>query len=109
MSKATVVALGLAFVGLVGIAAFSAGLTRAAVRVGHDDQVHYAGHLVAGRLLSLCPCATALAERQYARGMYHARTPRQKALLTTAQPESFRARLNEAPQLVTALVRRVAS
>ncbi len=106
MSKAAVVAVGL--ISLFGLAAFTPGVTRAALQVGHDDQFHFLGHLAAGRLLSLCPCAATLAERQYARGMYHARTPRQKALLTTARPETVGERLKEAPELVSALVRRVA-
>jgi hypothetical protein len=106
MSKASVAAVGL--VAVLGLAVFAPGITRAALQVGHDDQVHYLGHLAAGRLLSLCPGAAALAERQYARGMYHAHTPRQKALLTSGRPESFSERLKEAPELVSVLVRRMA-
>ena len=106
MSKATLVAVGL--VAVLGIAALGPDLTRVALQVGHDDQVHYVGHLLAGRVLSLCPCTATLAEHQYARGMYHARTPREKALLTTARPSTLRERLTETPEFVSALVRRVA-
>jgi hypothetical protein len=106
MSKATIVAVGL--VALLGVAALGPGLTRAALQVGHDDQVHYIGHLLAGRVLSLCPCTAAFAEHQYSRGMYHAHTPRQKALLTTARPTTLHERLKETPDLVGALVRRMA-
>src|SRR4051812_15947096 len=106
MSKVIVAALGL--IAVLGVAAFTTGLSRAALQIGHDDRVHYVGHLLAGRLLSLCPCGAPLAERQYARGMYHAHTPRQKALLTTARPATVRELLLEAPALFAALVRRVA-
>jgi len=78
-----------------------------ALQAAHADQVHYVGHLVAGRVLSLCPCTLQLAETQYAKGMYHARTTRQAALLTDARPTTLRARLIEAPQLVAAVLRRL--
>ncbi|HEY1295527.1 MAG TPA: hypothetical protein VGJ60_20810 [Chloroflexota bacterium] len=106
LSKVTVVAIGL--VAVLGLAALGPGLTRVALQVGHDDQVHYVGHLVAGRIFSLCPCTANIAEHQYFRGMYHARTPREKALLTTARPTTWRERFDEAPEFVSALVRRVA-
>jgi hypothetical protein len=106
MNKALVVAVGL--VAVLGFAALGPSLARVALQVGHDDQVHYVGHLVAGRVLSLCSCTATLAERQYARGVYHARTPRQLALLTTARPTTLDQRLKEAPEFVSALVRRVA-
>jgi hypothetical protein len=107
MSKVTVVvAVGL--IALLGMGAITPSLTRVALQVGHDDQVHFVGHLVAGRVLSLCPCTASLAENQYARGLYHARTPHQRALLTTARPTTLAQRLNETPGLVSALVRRVA-
>jgi hypothetical protein len=103
--RATVVSVGV--VAVVSLAAFTPGLTRAALQVGHDDQVHYVVHLVAGRVFSLCPCTAGLADNQYARGMYHAHTPRQQALLTTARPTSLRQQLKETPVLVSALVHRV--
>ena len=83
----------------VGFALAVPRLTATALSIAHDDQVHYGGHLLAGRILALCPCTAQLAETQYARGMYHARTPRQLALLTTDRPHSMRARLAEAPHL----------
>ena len=82
-------------------------LTGGVLSLAHNSQVHYAGHLLAGRIFSLCPCATALAEEQYARGLYHAETPRQAALLTSGRPTSMRARLGEAPQLAAGAVRHV--
>lgn len=79
-----------------------------ALQVAHDDQVHYVGHLFAGRVLSLSPYTVHLAEDQYSRGLYHARTPRQVALLTTARPTGVRARLAETPHLILAAIRRLA-
>jgi hypothetical protein len=106
MSKVTAGAVGL--IAALGVAALTTGISRAALQVRHDDQVHYFGHLLAGRVVSLWPGGAALAEQQYARGMYHAHTPRRKALLTTARPRTWRERLLEALELVTALARRVA-
>ncbi|MBV8720177.1 MAG: hypothetical protein JOZ65_34345 [Chloroflexi bacterium] len=76
-----------------------------ALSLAHDDQVHYGGHLVAGRILSMCPCTAQLAEAQYVRGTYHARTPTQLALLTSQRPRSMRARLAEAPVLASSALR----
>lgn len=82
-----------------GLALAAPRLAATAVSLAHNDQLHYGGHLVAGRILALSPYTSQLAETQYARGMYHARTPRQVALLTTDRPTSLRARLAEAPRL----------
>src|ERR1051325_4995155 len=68
-----------------------------ALSVAHDDQVHYGGHLLAGRIFSLCPCTAELAETQLIKAMYHARTPRQAALLTTQRPTSIGEHIAEAP------------
>jgi hypothetical protein len=73
--------------------------------LAHNNQVHYGVHLLAGRLFSLSPWTTGFADEQYARGLYHATTPRQTALLTFAQPTSMRARLAEAPELVAGAIR----
>jgi hypothetical protein len=105
MTRATIIALGL--VAVLGLAVSAPSLTRTALQVGHDDQLHYVVHLFAGRVLSLCPCTAQMANNQYTRGMYHARTPRQQALLTTARPTNLHERLREAPVLVSALVRHV--
>ncbi|MBV9577749.1 MAG: hypothetical protein JO057_04065 [Chloroflexi bacterium] len=50
-----------------------------------------------------------MADTQYARGMYHAHTPREKALLTTARPSTLRERFDEAPVVLSTVVRRLAS
>jgi hypothetical protein len=99
----------LALVALVvtGVVFATPRLTDAALSVAHDDQVHYGGHLLAGRLFSLCPCTTRLADEQYARGMYHARTPTQLALLTSLRPTSMRAQLSEAPRLAAGALRHI--
>jgi hypothetical protein len=39
----------------------------AAMHVAHADRVHFVGHLLAGRALSLLPVTSRLAEDQYAR------------------------------------------
>jgi hypothetical protein len=78
------------------------------VRTLATDEVHYGGHLLAGRLLSLCPFTADLAEIQYARGLRHARTPAQAALLTTQRPTSTRERLADVPLLVAEAARQVA-
>jgi hypothetical protein len=71
----------------------------------HNDQLHYGSHLLAGRVLSLCPCTDQLAETQYVKGFYHARSPLQIALLTTQRPSDMRARLREAALLAKAVLR----
>jgi hypothetical protein len=101
--------LGLAVVGGITLVSLLPLVRDVALQAAHDDQVHYAGHLFAGRLLSLCPCGAQLAEVQYARAMYHAHTPRQRALLTTQRPTSARARLAEARMLADEAVRRVSA
>ena|SRR5437870_1595421 len=99
--------VGVVLVGSVALGGLAPHLWGVAVRVARTDQVHYGGHLVAGRLLSLWPGAAEMAENQYARGLYHARTPRQAALLTTQRPTGAWARLAEAWMVAAAAVRRV--
>jgi hypothetical protein len=96
---------------LIGLTAAGSQLPHAwglVVRTLATDEVHYGGHLLAGRLLSLCPFTADLAEIQYARGLRHARTAAEAALLTTQRPTSARARLAEVPLLVAEAVRQVA-
>jgi hypothetical protein len=40
--------------------------------------------------------------------LFHARTPREAALLTSDRPTTWRARLIEAPRLIAAALRRLA-
>jgi hypothetical protein len=101
--RSTVISLA----AVVALLTVAPRLVTFALQVAHDDQVHYAGHLLAGRALSLCPCTLQLAETQYAKGMYHARTSREAALLTHARPTTWQAHLIEAPQLIAAALRRL--
>jgi hypothetical protein len=96
--------IGLVSAGLLWVAPRVAS---SALSLAHNDQVHYGGHLLAGRLLSLCPCTAQLAETQYLRGTPHARTPMQLALLTSQRPQSMRARLAEAPLLASGALRHI--
>ncbi len=98
---------GLVLVGAVALGSLVPQVWGLGVRVARSDEVHYGGHLVAGRLLSLWPGGADLAENQYARGLYHARTPQQAALLTTQRPTSAAAHLAEARSLAAAAVRQV--
>lgn len=98
---------GLVLVGVVAAGSVVPQVWGLAVRVARTDEVHYGGHLIAGRLFGLWPGGAELAENQYVKGLYHARTPRQKALLTTQRPNSARAHLAEARLLAGAAVRRV--
>src|SRR5216684_1605385 len=99
--------LGVVLVGAVALGGLAPQVWGLAVRVARTDEVHYGGHLVAGRLLSLWPGGADMAENQYARGLYHARTPRQAALLTTQRPTSAAAHLAEARLLAAAAGRQV--
>jgi hypothetical protein len=102
--------LRLALVALVAtgfVALATPRLAQATLDIAHDDQVHYVGHLVAGRLFSLCPCTLRLADEQYTRGLYHARTPKQVALLTTERSASPRAAFAETPRLVAGALRHI--
>ncbi len=96
--------IGLAVAVLLSV---TPSVAAAALSLAHNDQVHYGGHLIAGRFLSLCPCTARLAETQYVRGTYHARTPKQLALLTTQRPASVRARLAEAGVLAASAIHHI--
>jgi hypothetical protein len=99
--------VGVVLVGAVALGGLAPQVWGLAVRVARTDEVHYGGHLVAGRLLSLWPGGADMAENQYARGLYHARTPRQAALLTTQRPSGALAHLAEARMVAAAAARRV--
>jgi hypothetical protein len=85
-----------AVVAVVGLVNVWPGLFRF---VHTNDQLHYAVHLTAGRILSLCDCTDHLAEAQYYRGLFHARTPEQVALLTTGRPVTAGQRVREVSAL----------
>ena len=53
------------------------------------DHLHYGVHLVAGRILDLCPCTRRAADAQYYYARFHAVTPRQQAVLKSSRPGSL--------------------
>jgi hypothetical protein len=69
-------------------------LVPAAVR--ESDGLHYAAHLGAGRILSLCPCTRNAAAVQYDKATRHARSRHQLALVTTARPHRIGDALGDA-------------
>ncbi len=52
----------------------------------HGDHLHFAVHMVAGRLLDFCPCTRQAARVQYWRASYHAKTATEAALVRNARP-----------------------
>jgi hypothetical protein len=56
--------------------------------LAHGDHLHFAVHMLAGRLLDVCPCTRRAAEVQYWRASYHARTATERALVRNARPSS---------------------
>src|SRR5215212_4198364 len=68
--------------------------------VDRGDRLHYVGHLVLGLLFDVCPCTESIAADQYHRADQHARTARQRALVTSARPET----LEEVPTDVGGIV-----
>jgi lysophospholipase L1-like esterase len=69
--------------------------------IEHGDRLHYVGHLLLGRVLDLCPCTVELASDQYERADAHARTVRQRALVTYERPHTPRAVLSDFGEIVT--------
>jgi hypothetical protein len=59
------------------------------------ELAHYWAHLVAGRALQVCPCTRRRAYWQYWKAHFHAGTPQQRALVTTAVPHSGQAGLRD--------------
>jgi hypothetical protein len=64
-----------------------------------ENAVHYGAHLLAGRTLGLCPCTRGLAALQYSKAVWHARTPHQRALVTTKRPHTAWGMVSDAIQL----------
>jgi hypothetical protein len=57
-----------------------------AVRRG--DHLHYGVHLMAGRVLDICPCTRNAALTQYQRARFHAVTPRERVVLGAIRPKT---------------------
>jgi hypothetical protein len=62
---------------------------RAAWVLDTGNRLHYTVHIVAGRLLDVCPCTRATADRQYWRARYHAVTPLQRAVALDPHPSTL--------------------
>src|SRR5205814_9285328 len=56
---------------------------------GHGDHLHFAVHLIQGRVFDLCPCTRRAADAQYFYAKFHAVTPRQQAVLKSSRPGSI--------------------
>jgi hypothetical protein len=86
-------------------ASVRAGMTReglhsqALTDLQANNSVHYDVHLLLGRTLALCPCTRRLADTQYSKATWHARTRHQKALVTTARPRTVAAVVSDTFQL----------
>ena len=77
-----------------------AGLqSRALTDFEANNSVHYAVHLTLGRLLALYPRTRRLADLQYSKARYHARTPQERALVTTDRPRTVAAAVSDAVRL----------
>jgi hypothetical protein len=64
-----------------------------------NSSVHYVVHLMLGRVLALDPSTRQLADWQYNKARYHARTPHQLALVTSERPRTVAATLSDAVRL----------
>jgi plastocyanin len=87
--------LGLFSLGLLGLADLSmAGNgspdvgARAQWAWDRGDHLHYAVHILAGRVLDLCPCTRRAADAQYYYARFHAVTPRQRDVVSNTHPSS---------------------
>jgi plastocyanin len=61
---------------------------RVLAAISRGDHLHYAFHVLAGRVLDICPCTRRAAAAQYYRATYHAITPRQRAVIAASPPRS---------------------
>jgi hypothetical protein len=64
-----------------------------------NDSVHYGVHLLLGRSLALYPRTRRLADLQYSKARFHARTRHQLALVTTDRPHTAAAAVRDAFRL----------
>jgi plastocyanin len=61
---------------------------RAEWTLASGDHLHFAFHIVAGRILDICPCTRRAAGAQYYRAHFHALTPLQKAVANNTHPST---------------------
>jgi plastocyanin len=59
---------------------------RAEWTLASGDHLHFAFHIMAGRVLDLCPCTRRAAGAQYFRAHFHALTPLQKTVADNSHP-----------------------
>jgi hypothetical protein len=77
-----------------------AGLhSQALVDFEANDSVHYGIHLLLGRTLALYPRTRRLADLQYSKARFHARTRHQLVLVTTGRPRTPAAAVSDAFRL----------
>jgi plastocyanin len=86
--------LGLSF-GLLALADYTiAGngspnpRARAAWTLASGDHLHFAFHIMVGRVLDICPCTRQAAGGQYYRAHFHALTPLQRAVAANTHPHT---------------------
>jgi hypothetical protein len=80
-------------------------MSRAHAVIDNGDRTHYAIHLALGRVLDLCPCTHDLADTQYWRARFHARTPHELQLVTQDRPVTPVERVADAADIVSGGVR----
>jgi hypothetical protein len=78
---------------------------RAQAVLDNGDRTHYAIHLALGRVLDLCPCTQDLADTQYWRARFHARTQYELQLVTRDRPATPIERVADAADIVSGGVR----
>jgi plastocyanin len=81
--------------GLLALADFSVAgngspdpRARAAWTLASGDHLHFAFHIMVGRVLDVCPCTRRAADGQYYRAHFHALTPLQKTVAANTHPAS---------------------
>jgi hypothetical protein len=77
-------------VGVVWPAAGRTALTPLDQTVRAHERLHFAIHLAAGRVFSICPCTRGLAREQYWKASMHAPTSMEEALVTSGRPQRVR-------------------
>ena len=97
--------LGLFSLGLLGLADLSmAGNgspdvgARAQWAWDRGDHLHYAVHILAGRVLDLCPCTRRAADAQYYYARFHAVTPRQRDVVSNTPIDSTQMQATAIPR-----------
>jgi hypothetical protein len=77
---------GALFAAVAWAAAGNALVHRADVFLHRHERLHFAAHLAAGRVFSVCPCSHGRADLEYWKASRHAPTPAERTLVTTRRP-----------------------